>query len=106
MMTQKKIAGLALAATAAIAFSAAPLTSAMAAGKHHNKVACYGMNKCKGQSKCKTSANACKGQNQCKGQGKMMVKSEAACKKMGGTTQEKATDTSNTTATTSQDTSK
>jgi hypothetical protein len=63
----KKISGLVLAAAAAIAFTAAPLSGANAADEA--KVKCDGGNSCKGQSACKTATNSCKGQNACKGKG-------------------------------------
>lgn len=79
-MDKKKIAGV-IAATAAIAFVTAPLTSAFA---HTSaKIKCYGVNKCKGKSACKTAQGSCKGKNSCKGKGYLM-KTEAQCKKMHG----------------------
>jgi hypothetical protein len=63
----KRLSGLALAAAAAIAFTAAPLSGANAADEA--KVKCEGVNQCKGTSACKTAKNQCKGQNACKGQG-------------------------------------
>ena len=65
MKKMKKLATL-IAATAAVAFVTAPLTSTIVNAKH---VKCYGLNKCKGKSQCKTSHNACKGKNDCKGKG-------------------------------------
>lgn len=58
--------GAALAAVAAVLFSAVPVTTASAT---EAKVHCQGVNACKGQSACKTASNECKGQNSCKGQG-------------------------------------
>jgi hypothetical protein len=72
----KKISGLALAAAAAIAFTAAPLTGANAADEA--KVKCEGVNSCKGQGACKTGKNECAGKNACKGQG-VVEMSKAAC---------------------------
>ena len=65
--TSKKLSGFALAAAAAIAFSAAPLTAVNAADEA--KVMCEGVNACKGTGACKSAKNECKGHNACKGQG-------------------------------------
>jgi len=66
----------ALATTAALMFSAAPVMVAHAADA---KVICEGANACKGQSACKAGANkTCKGQNVCKGQGVASI-SKAEC---------------------------
>ncbi|GEM_PF-3135493 len=71
-MINKKVVGLTLAATAALAFTVIPATSFAAASA---KVPCY-------------HANACKGQNNCKGKDATMMKmmSEKHCKKIGGST--------------------
>ena len=58
--------GAALAAVAAVLFTALPISTVSAA---EAKVHCEGVNACKGQSACKTASNECKGQNACKGQG-------------------------------------
>ena len=63
----KKISGLALAAAAAIAFTAAPLSTVNAADEA--KVKCEGVNACKGHGECKSAKNDCAGKNACKGQG-------------------------------------
>ncbi len=73
-----------LAAAIAGVVGSASSQTALAAGKK-SSVACMGVNGCAGKGTCKTDANACKGQNTCKGKGIMMKKSEAACKKAGGT---------------------
>lgn len=70
-MDSKKLAGL-IAATAAVAFATAPLTSTITHAATHHK--CYGVNSCKGKGG---------GKNSCKGQGYMM-ETAAKCKKMGG----------------------
>ncbi len=80
-MSKAKLIGLTLAATAAIAFSTAPITSALA-GAHAGKIACMGANSCKGMSDCKTAKNACKGKNKCKASGIKITKSKKECKKM------------------------
>lgn len=84
-MSNKKVVGLTLAATAALAFTVIPATSFAAAS---TKVPCYHANACKGKSSCKTATNACKGQNSCKGKGApaMKMMSEKHCKKIGGST--------------------
>lgn len=84
-MKMKNIATI-IAATAAIAFVTAPLTSTIATAKN---VKCYGVNACKGKSKCKTAQNACKGKNSCKGKGVMKM-SDKKCAKKGGSTTEPA----------------
>jgi hypothetical protein len=103
MNTKKKIVTI-IAATAAIAFTTAPLTATIANAAH--KVKCYGVNSCKGKSKCKTAQNGCKGKNSCKGKGYLM-KTEKDCKKMGGSATEPSADSdnmSNTSTTSTQST--
>jgi hypothetical protein len=71
----KKFSGLALAAAAAIAFTAAPLSAVNAADEA--KVKCEGVNACKGTSECKTAKHDCAGKNACKGEGvKSMSKAD------------------------------
>lgn len=89
-MDKIKIAGI-LATAAAVAFVTAPITSTLAQADNH-KVPCYGVNSCKTSSSCKTAANACKGMNSCKGKGVKMM-TEKRCKKMHGTTEAPAADT-------------
>jgi hypothetical protein len=76
MQKSKKIAGMSLAAAAALVFSAAPLTAANAADTA--KVKCEGANGCKGQSARHGAKNACAGQNGCKGTGYLLL-SKAEC---------------------------
>jgi hypothetical protein len=71
MQKSKSIAGMSLAAAAALMFSAAPLTVANAADAA--KVKCEGANGCKGQSACHTATSGCQGQNSCKGKGYLML---------------------------------
>ena len=66
MSMSKSLSGVAIATAAALAFSAAVVTTASA---EQAKVHCDGVNACKGQSSCKSATNACKGQNSCKGKG-------------------------------------
>ena len=75
-MKSKKFTAVALATTAALMFSAAPLMTAQAGDAA--KVKCDGGNACKGQSACKTAKSACKGQNACKGMGYVMS-TQAEC---------------------------
>ena len=67
MQKSTKIQSIAMAAAAAVLFSAAPLTTVSAADAA--KVKCEGVNGCKGQSACKTASSSCSGQNSCKGKG-------------------------------------
>lgn len=84
---KKPTLGTALAATAAIAFSTAPVTTSFAAEDANAQVQCFGVNGCKGHSACKTASNACAGHNSCKGKG-FEMKTLAECKKAGGNTSE------------------
>jgi hypothetical protein len=91
MVKMKKLATI-IAATAAVSFVIAPITSTLANAKN---VKCYGVNSCKGKSHCKTANNACKGKNSCKGKGVMKM-SEKRCAKKHGTTTEPTAEESNT----------
>lgn len=71
----KKFSSIALATTAALMFSAAPL---MGAHADEAKVKCEGVNACKGQGACGGKSNSCSGKNACKGQGFNML-SKAEC---------------------------
>lgn len=84
-MSNKKIIGITIATAAALAFSAAPVTSALAKGQV-NSTRCFGVNSCKGMSDCKSANNSCKGMNSCKGKGLKMVASNKVCKDEGGST--------------------
>jgi len=75
MSKSKKFSSIALATTAALMFSTAPLMSAQA---DEAKVKCEGANACKGQSACQTAKSSCSGKNACKGQGFTMV-TKAEC---------------------------
>ena len=74
-MSKSKFSSIALATTAALMFTTAPLMSAQA---DEAKVKCEGANACKGQSACSTASNSCSGKNACKGKGFTMV-SKAEC---------------------------
>jgi hypothetical protein len=70
MSKTKKFSSIALATTASLMFSTAPLMTAHAADA---KVKCEGANACKGQSACSGAKNSCSGKNACKGQGFTML---------------------------------
>ena len=74
-MSKSKFASIALATTAALVFTTAPLMSAQA---DEAKVKCEGANACKGQGQCGSASNSCAGKNACKGKGFTMV-SKAEC---------------------------
>ncbi len=84
MKMKKNILGITLATAAALAFSAAPITSSLANSTAH-EVKCMGANACKGQGSCKSKLNSCKGQNSCKGKGITMMSSKKACQDAKGT---------------------
>lgn len=75
MSHRKSISTLALATTAAMLFSTAPL-SAQAADTA--RIKCDGGNSCKGKSECSTATNGCAGQNSCKGTGYVQL-TKAEC---------------------------
>ncbi len=84
--SKKRLAGLAIAATAAALFMtgcAAPGGGTQGIDSGSLKVKCYGSNSCKGQSECKTAMSACKGQNSCKGQGFGMMTDKACVETLG-----------------------
>jgi len=80
-MKINKSTGVALAIAAAGLFAVAPIVAH--AGSGHDKVHCYGVNKCKGNNDCKSASNACKGKSSCKGKG-FVAMSESACDKIDG----------------------
>jgi hypothetical protein len=65
-MSHSKLSSVALAAAAAVLFSAGTTTVSAA---DEAKVKCEGVNACKGQSQCATASSSCAGQNSCKGKG-------------------------------------
>ncbi|MCP5150658.1 MAG: hypothetical protein H6983_08270 [Ectothiorhodospiraceae bacterium] len=79
MTTKTRIAGAAVATTAAALFALAPIASVSA----EEMVKCMGANSCKGHSSCKTANSECKGLNSCKGQGWVEL-SKKACEDAGG----------------------
>ncbi|HTE41063.1 MAG TPA: hypothetical protein VK629_09540 [Steroidobacteraceae bacterium] len=70
MQKSTKFSGIAMAAAAALMFSAAPLTASAADAA---KVKCDGANSCKGKSACHTATSGCQGQNSCKGKGYLLL---------------------------------
>jgi len=84
MDSKLKMSGVAIATAAALAFTMAPVTSALAGSNHHkHQIKCTGVNACKGKSSCKTAKSMCKGHNACKGKGFVVV-SKKACEQLGG----------------------
>src|SRR5579862_4837578 len=82
-MNSRILSSVALAAAAAVMFSAVTATVARA---DEGKVKCEGVNSCKGHSACKSANNACKGQNSCKGKGFLeMTKAECDAAKAKAT---------------------
>lgn len=86
MNVSKKLIGISLATSVALAFAVSPINTAFAA--QVQDVKCYGANSCKGTTACKTTTNACKGQNSCKGKGFVMAPTAEQCKTMGGSLEE------------------
>ena len=70
MQKSTKFSGVALAAAAAVLFTAAPVAANAADAA---KIKCEGANGCKGQSACKTGTSSCQGQNSCKGKGYVLL---------------------------------
>jgi len=81
MNSKRKFTKIALATAAAAMFTAAPITTILAASDAN--VHCFGVNKCKGHNDCKTASNACKGHASCKGHG-FVAMSKHACEEIGG----------------------
>ena len=87
MTANRKLAGLAIAASAAALLVAgcANTGTGASAGATSAKVLCEGANACKGLSDCKTANNACAGQNECKGLGVVSLTSDQCAKVTGRT---------------------
>jgi hypothetical protein len=81
-MEGKKLAGMALAATAAALFMTG-CANMGGGGGTSAKVHCDSANACKGMSDCKSAKNSCHGQNACKGQGFVSL-TPAECRKVSG----------------------
>ena len=56
----------------------------MASAEEAEKVACYGVNKCKGVGACGGQGHSCAGENKCKGHGYIKVDQETCLKIEGG----------------------
>lgn len=74
-MSHSKLSSVALAAAAAVLFSAGTTTVSAA---DEAKVKCEGVNACKGKSQCGTANNSCAGQNSCAGKGYLEM-TQAEC---------------------------
>lgn len=81
MNVNRKMAGAALATTAAALFATCAVVGTATA--EDVKVKCYGANACKGHGQCKTSMNSCKGKNACKGKGFEQMSEQACIEKVG-----------------------
>jgi hypothetical protein len=75
-MQINKVSSAAIAAAAAMLFTAAAPSVSFAADAA--TMHCTGVNSCKGTSECKSAKNSCKGMNSCKGQGWVSM-SKADC---------------------------
>ena len=53
-------------------------------GDDDDKVACYGINKCKGTGECGGKGHGCAGKNECAGQGWLKLSSDKCLKIQGG----------------------
>jgi len=84
MTKGKKLAGMAIAASAALLFIGGCANTGTG-GASEAQIMCEGANGCKGLSDCKTANSACAGQNECKGLGIVSL-SSAACGKVTGRT--------------------
>ena len=84
MMKASKLAGVAIAASAAALFiSGCESTSGGQSARTEAKIVCDAANACKGLSDCKTANSACAGQNEFKGQGFVKL-SAVECSKVTG----------------------
>jgi uncharacterized membrane protein len=59
-------------------------TASTASAEEAEKVACYGVNKCKGAGACGGKGHSCAGENKCKGQGYLKVDKDTCLKIEGG----------------------
>ena len=82
MTKGKKLAGMAIAASAALLFIGGCANTGTG-GASEAQVMCEGANGCKGLSDCKTANSACAGQNECKGLGIVSL-SSSSCGKVTG----------------------
>jgi uncharacterized membrane protein len=58
--------------------------TASADAEKNEKVACYGVNKCKGTGACGGKGHSCAGENKCKGQGYLKLDKEECLEMEGG----------------------
>lgn len=72
---------LASAVAGLMSLAAAP---GIAFAESDEKVACYGVNKCKGTGACGGKGHSCAGENACKGQGYLKIDAETCLKIEGG----------------------
>ena len=63
---------------------ALPLALSPQTAQAGEKVACYGVNKCKGTGACGGKGHSCAGENACKGQGYLKIDAETCLKIEGG----------------------
>jgi len=82
MSAPRKMAGVTIAAAAAVLFLAGCTSQTVPV--QQAEVKCAGINSCKGQSACKTASSSCKGLNSCKGQGWLPAASAEECAAQGG----------------------
>lgn len=75
--------GLLLASAAAGLMALAGAAGTASAGDAE-KVACYGINKCKGTGGCGGKGHSCAGENTCKGKGFLKLDKETCLKIQGG----------------------
>lgn len=83
MNKASKIAGMAIAASAAALFLSGCETTPGQSPRTEAKIACQGANACKGMSDCKTATTNCAGMNDCKGTGFVKL-SAVECSKVTG----------------------
>ena len=82
MIKGKKLAGMAIAASAAALFIAGCANTGGTSGSDA-QIACEGANKCKGMSDCKTPTSECAGMKDCKVSGFVKL-SAVECRKVTG----------------------
>ena len=85
MITASRLAGVAIAASAAALFISGceSTSSGGQSARTEAKIVCDAANACKGLSDCKTANSACAGQNECKSQGFVKL-SAVECSKVTG----------------------
>jgi hypothetical protein len=83
MVEGKKLAGMAIAATAAALLMSGCAGTTGGEGGSSEKVQCQGVNACKGMSDCATADSSCAGKNACEGKGFVMLTPDD-CQKVSG----------------------